>query len=335
MLCRVADSLFWMSRYIERAENTARLMDVNLQMVLESEQAGGEGWKAHWEAILRSTGDLDLFNQHFNHVDSASVTEFLTFSLDNPSSVISCINAARENARQIRDQITSEMWEVINRLYLSLKGQNALTVWNQGPTEFYNQIKEFTHLFHGLTDSTFPRGTGYEFMRAGTFLERAEKTGRILDIKYWIVLPSLHEVGGAVDLSQWAALLRATSALDAYRWEYVREIEPCNVAELLVLSRKFPRSIRFCLEQYDTAIHNISKCPQTHYSNEAERLSGKLLSDLNYTTADEIITLGIHEFLESVQAKLGQLGIELNERYMFFPVVDPAAEATAKANATA
>ncbi len=327
MLCRVVDSLFWMSRYIERAENTARLMDVNLQMVLESDHSGGENFQRQWEAILRSTGDLALFHKHYETADSVTVMEFLTFNRKNPSSVVSCIASARENARQIRDQITSEMWEVINRLHLFLKTMTVDKMMAQGASDFFKEIREYIHLFQGITASTYPRQLGYDFIRAGQYLERADKTGRILDIKYWILLPSLQDVGGALDVAQWAALLRACSALDAYHWNFVSEVNPKNVASLLILSSDFPRSIRFCLEKFDEALHHISHCPAREYSNDLERISGRLLSDLNYTTPEEIMRIGIHEYLEQLQVRIDELGVKLSETYMFFPVYDPALEA--------
>lgn len=328
MLCRVVDSLFWMSRCVERAENTARLIDVNLQLVLENDACTGESFQREWEAILRTTGDMALFSKYYETADSATVMEFLTFNRNNPSSVVSCISSARENARQVRDQISSEMWEVINRLHLYLKTTTMEQVLAQGASDFFKEIREYIYLFQGITASTYPRQLGYDFIRAGQYLERADKTGRILDIKYWILLPSVQDVGGAIDLAQWAALLRACSALDAYHWNFVSEITPKNIANLLILSRDFPRSIRFCLEMFDQALHHISKCPLSQYSNDVERCSGKLLSDLNYTTADEIMRMGIHEYLETLQPRIAELGVKLSEAYMFFPVYDPAEEAS-------
>lgn len=327
MLCRVVDSLFWMSRYIERAENTARLVDVNLQMGLESDHSVGDDHQRQWEAILRSTGDLALFNRLYEVADSVTVMEFLTFNRSNPSSIVSCIAAARENARQIRDQITTEMWEVINRLHLYLKTITVDKMMEQGASDFFKEIREYIHLFQGITASTYPRQLGYDFIQAGQYLERADKTGRILDIKYWILLPSLQDVGGALDIAQWTALLRACSAQDAYHWNFVTEVNPRNVASLLILSPEFPRSIRFCLERFDEALHHISHCPLREYRNDLERISGKLLSDLNYTTAEEITRIGIHEYLEQLQVRIDELGVKLSEAYMFFPIYDPALEA--------
>lgn len=333
MLCRVADSLFWMSRYLERAENTARIVDVNLQMLLELEGLEPEQQKTHWEPILASLGELAVFHSLYDEANGHTVPEFLTFNRKNSSSLISCVFAARENARMIRDQISSDMWESINRLYLSLKSTDIEAVWNHGPSEFYYQIKETIHSFQGLTDATYPQTEGYHFINAGKFLERADKTGRILDIKYHLLLPDVEQVGGGVDTAQWVSLLKGASALEAYHRIYVTNILPASVAEFLILSPSFPRSIRFCLEHLAQALHSISGCPRTHYDNEAERILGKLLSELQYTSAEEIISNGLHQFLGRSEETINNIGIELANRYMFFPIEDPALDAETQSNA--
>jgi uncharacterized alpha-E superfamily protein len=180
MLCRVADSLFWMSRYIERAENTVRLVDVNLQLLLETDGANEETIATFWRPIIESTGDMPLYRKRHDNFESQSVMEFLTFDRDNPSSLIACVGAARENARMIRDQISEDMWEVINRLYLMLKRTDPKKIWRSGPYDFYKEVREYSNLFQGYTASTYPRETGYEFIMVGKYLERADKTGRIL-----------------------------------------------------------------------------------------------------------------------------------------------------------
>jgi uncharacterized alpha-E superfamily protein len=326
MLCRVADSLFWMSRFIERAENTARLVDVNLQLLLETSRAREDQPPSLWEPILTSTGDLELFHTLYPVAETKPVMQFLTFSRDNPSSVFSCVCSARENARMVRDQISSEMWEAINRLYLFLKEQDFDRVWRSGPYDFYKEIKEYSLLFQGITESTFPHQLGYEFIKAGKYLERGDKTGRILDSKHHLLHWGRDADVGAFDVAQWTAVLRACSALESYNQVYATEVTPLNVADLLILSWHFPRSMLFCLEQLDLAMHAISGCPRTHYSNQAERISGRLISDLKYVTTDEILRGGMHEFLDKAADEIGRIGVEFSQRYMFFPVHDPAAE---------
>lgn len=323
LLCRVADSLFWMSRYIERAENTARLVDVNLQLLLETD-GSSKAAARHWEGILQCTGDLALFRSLYDKTTSEAAMEFFTFNRNNPSSVISCVYSARENARMIRDQIADEMWVVINRAYLFLKSQNARQVWESGPNDFFEHVKEFTILFQGTTDAIFPHNVGFEFIKCGMFLERADKIACILDSKYYLSLSGNHDAGGAVDTAGWITVLRACSGREAYQRTFVQDITVRNVSELLLLSRVFPRSVFYSILSLQSAVHAISGCPITHYSNEAERLIGKLVSDFSYTSTEEIKNKGLHETIAEIKSHIDMIAIELSKRYMFFPIVDPS-----------
>ena len=327
MLSRVAASLYWMGRYLERAENIARLLDVNIQLLIDFGSIDDQRIKEHWIPVLRSAGDEELFFQHYPKADSASVTEFMTFHRDNPNSVFSCVCAARENARQVRDQISMEMWEVLNEVYLFLQSKDAHEVWRDGPGAFYDQVKRFSHLFQGLTDSTFSRTEGWEFIQFGKYLERADKTTRILDVKYHILLPRATDVGGAVDAAQWQAVLRSTSALEAYRRFYVTEILPRKVAEFLVLSESFPRSLRYCLGELEHSLARIGggrrEClPRGEAEVDFDRLRGELES----LTINEIIARGLHEYLQDAQAVIGRLATHVYDTFMHHPPVDLAAE---------
>jgi uncharacterized alpha-E superfamily protein len=282
--------------------------------------------REHWLPILCSAGDEETFFKFYERADSESVTEFLTFSEENPNSIISCLFTARENARQVRDQISIEMFEALNECYLFLKSRNAREVWQTGAHEFFEQIKKYSHLFQGLTDSTFIRNEGYEFINLGKFLERADKTTRILDIKYHILLPSVADVGGAVDAAQWQAILRSVSALEAYRRFHIEDILPGKVAEFLIFSTTFPRSIRYCLQRLDTELHRLSGKERREYRSAEERAFGKLLSDLNFLTIGEILDSGLHQFLQSVQTTLDHLDDHVYEEYMYHPPVDVEAE---------
>ncbi len=326
MLSRVADSLYWMSRYIERAENVARLLDVNLQLQLDFEEMDDDKLKEHWEPILRATGDEKLFHELYERADSASVTDFLTFNRNNPSSILASMMAARENASMIRDQLSTEMWQCINQAYLFLKSNNAKQVWDSGPYEFYKQIQDYSHYFIGLSDATFSHTEGFYFMQVGKFLERADKTSRIIDVKYHILLPSIEEVGGAVDAVQWSAVLRSCSALEAYHRIYIASVDPHKVADFLIFNDYFPRSIQFCVREMDKNLHRISGCPLGEYSNHAERASGRLLSDLKYNTIQDAFTQGLHEYLQAMQERFMEIGGQVYESYMFHPHVDMAAE---------
>ncbi|MEM8866728.1 MAG: alpha-E domain-containing protein [Verrucomicrobiota bacterium] len=326
MLSRVADSLYWMSRYIERAENIARLLDVNLQLLLDFEEMDDDKLKEHWEPVIRAAGEEELFYELYDQADSRSVTDFLTFNRKNSSSVISCMLAARDNARMIRDQISTEMWQCLNQAYLFLKSNNAKQVWENGPYEFYSQIQDYSHSFQGLADATFTHTEGFYFMRVGKFLERADKTSRILDIKYHILLPSLEEVGGAVDAVQWGAILRSCSAFEAYHRIFVTSVTPMKVSEFLIFSEKFPRSIKFCVRELDKNLHKISGCPLAEYSNKAERASGRILSDLNYSSIHDAFDHGLHEYLVNLQDRFAEIGKAVFDTYMFHQRPDMASE---------
>jgi len=328
MLSRVAASLYWMGRYLERAENLARLLDVNIQLLIDFGSIDDQGVREHWIPVLRAVGDEELFFQHYDKADSASVTEFMTFHRGNPNSVFSCVGAARENARQVRDQISLEMWEVLNEVYLFLQSADAQQVWRDGPGAFYDQVKRFSHLFQGLTDATFSRTEGWEFLQFGKYLERADKTTRILDVKYHILLPRATDVGGAIDTAQWQAVLRSTSALEAYRRFYVTEILPRKVAEFLVLSDSFPRSLRYCLEALEHSLERIGggRLEPAPEPSEAEGDFAFLRGELGRLSIDDVIERGLHEFLEDAQAVIARLAAHVYDTFMHHPPVDLASE---------
>ncbi len=313
MLSRVADSLYWMSRYMERAENDARLLDVNLQLLLD---LGGEAdAMQHWAPVIASLEETDLFDSLYAAADEQSVTEFLTLQRKNPNSILSCLTLARENARTTREQISSEMWEQINRLYLFVRSDEAKGLLATSPHEFFTRIMFGSHLFQGTTDATMTHGEGWDFIRIGAFLERADSTSRVLDVKYHILLPSGEDVGGNVDTIQWMAVLKSVSALEAYCKLYVSQVAPWKVAEFLITHREFPRSIRYCIDSLDQALHRISGADESRYANEAERLSGRLRSDVDYVTIGEIFEFGLHEYLTAIQERLVEVSNAMYATY--------------------
>ncbi|HEY2801680.1 MAG TPA: alpha-E domain-containing protein [Chthoniobacterales bacterium] len=313
MLSRVADSLYWMSRYIERAENDARLLDVNLQLLLD---LGGEAEAMqHWAPVIASLEETDLFDSLYAAADEQSVTDFLTLQRKNPNSILSCLTLARENARTTREQISSEMWEQINRLYLFVQSDEAKLLLSTSPHEFFTRVIFGSHLFQGITDATMTHGEGWDFIRIGAFLERADSTSRILDVKYHILLPSGEDVGGNVDTIQWMAMLKSVSALEAYCKLYVSQVAPWKVAEFLITHREFPRSIRYCVDSLDRALHRISGVDESRYANEAERFSGRLRSDVDYITIGEIFEVGLHEYLTTVQERLVEVSNAMYATY--------------------
>jgi uncharacterized alpha-E superfamily protein len=319
MLSRVAHSLYWMSRYIERAENIARLLDVNLQFLTDFQDITHTKLNTYWESLILSTGDEELFGKLYPAANSSSVTEFLAFDLRNTGSILACVYAARENARMIRDQISLEMWEAINELYLFLKSQTTASVWAAGPQEFFTKINRASHLFQGLTASTYSRNEGWEFIEFGKYLERADKTTRILDVKYHILLPNATDVGGALDTAQWQAVLRSASALEAYRRFYVREILAWKAAEFLIFSDSFPRSLHFCVAQVDEFLRRILGDTGARARSPAARSSRRLLAELQSLTITDVLDQGLHEFLMGIQATLATISDEVVNTTMFYP----------------
>jgi uncharacterized alpha-E superfamily protein len=315
MLSRVADSLYWMSRYIERAENNARIAGVNLQLLLDLTNPSGADPQQQWDPIISSLEENELFASLYDNPDGKAVIDFVSLQEKNPNSIHSCLTLARENARTTSEQISSEMWEQINRLYLFVKGDSAKQLARTSPYEFFKHIIVGSHLFQGITDATMTHGEGWDFIRIGKLLERADCTSRILDVKYHILLPSGEKVGGNVDTIQWMSVLRSCSALEAYRKIYVDQVAPWRVAEFIITHADFPRSIRFSVDSLDAALHRISGSSETHYANEAERLSGRLRSDLDYITIGDIFKFGLHEYLEQIQERLVEIGHALHTIY--------------------
>ena len=264
MLSRVADSLYWMSRYIERAENNARIAGVHLQLLLDLTNPSGAGPQQQWDPIISSLEENEFFSSLYDNPDGKAVIDFVSLQEKNPNSIHSCLTLARENARTTSEQISSEMWEQINRLYLFVKSDPAKKLARTSPYEFFKLIIAGSHLFQGITDATMTHGEGWDFIRIGKLLERADCTSRILDVKYHILLPSGEKVGGNVDTIQWMSVLRSYSALEAYRKIYVGQVAPWKVAEFVITHADFPRSIRFSVDSLDAALHRISGSSETH-----------------------------------------------------------------------
>ncbi len=319
MLSRVADSLYWMSRYAERAENIARILDVNLQLMLDLPKLGPEGQKTLWEPVLRSTGDHEDFYEHYKATSSENVIDFLTLHPKNSNSIVNCITTARENARHVREQISLEMWEEINRTYLWIKSQTLKKIQRQGPYEFFSAVKNASHLFQGITDGTMTHGEDWDFIQVGKYLERADMTTRILDANDEIFIsqkPTAAQTGGTL---QWSAILRSCSSHDAYRKFYVAQVEPDKVVEFLILNEFFPRSIRFCAQALNDALRRISGCKEEHFTNQAEKLTGRLVAELNYSALEDIKTVGMHQYMDELQIKLNTIGEAIFKTYLFSP----------------
>ncbi|MGL5081812.1 MAG: alpha-E domain-containing protein [Microcoleaceae cyanobacterium] len=317
MLSRVADSIYWLNRYVERAENIARFVDVNRNLLLDSPP----GLQQQWEPLVLTTGDLGLFQNRYGEATAENVIQFLTFDHEYPNSIISCLRAARENARSVREIISSEMWEQVNEFYMMVRDAAQAETLCELP-ELFNQVKLWGHLFAGVMDATMTHGEGWHFGLIGRLLERADKTSRILDVKYYILLPSVQDVGTALDEIQWIALLRSASAYEMYRKHQQHRITPYGVVEFLVLNREFPRSIQYCFLQAERSLCQITGSIPGTWCNPAERELGRLRSELDYFTVDEIMQRGLHEFLDGLQKRTNQVGKRIFETFFALePVV--------------
>jgi uncharacterized alpha-E superfamily protein len=310
MLSRVAESIYWLSRYIERAENVARFIDVNLHLMLDLPI----GTTEQWEPLVQTTGDVPLFQERYGQATREHVVAFLTFDAENPNSILSCLRAARENARSVRQIISSEMWEQVNRFYLMVSAAASDGRVRQAPHDVFTEIKLGSHLFVGITDATMSHGEGWHFGRLGRLLERADKTSRILDVKYYILLPAAADVGTPFDDIQWAAVLKSASAFEMYRKRHGR-LSPDRVADFLILDREFPRAMHDCIVKAEESLHAISGTPLGTFQNLAEQRLGRLRSEFDYAQIQEIITGGLHEFLDAFQAKLNRVGAAIHETF--------------------
>ena len=309
MLSRVADSIYWMARYIERAENVARFIHVNLNLALD---LGPE--LEQWAPLIFTTGDENTFLERYPVASRETVIQFLTLDEENPNSILSCLRAARENARTVRDIISSEMWEELNKFYLMVCDAAKEAGAAESPFEFYGKIKGHGAMLEGLAETTMSRGEAWHFRRLGRLIERAEKTSRILDVKYYLLLPTADDVGTPLDTNQWTALLKSASALEMYRKRHGR-ITPEQVAEFLILDRDFPRSMHFCLIRAEQSLMAITGGGPTTIRTSAEQRLGRLRAELDYASIKEIIGGGLHEFIDAFQVKLNAVGAAIFETF--------------------
>jgi len=307
MLSRVADAIYWIFRYIERAENMARFMDVNLNLMLDMPVDKS----AQWMPLVTVTGDHNWFFEHYDFASQENVIHFLTFDTDYSSSILSCVQAARENARSVREIISSEMWEQINRFYLMVRDASKTELVLKEPHQFLKEVKMHSHLLTGLTEVTMSHSEGWHFARMGAFLERADKTSRILDVKYFILLPKAEYVNAPYDNIQWTAVLKSASAFEMYR-KKCHQISPRGVADFLIFDRDFPRAIRHCVGKAEDSLHTISGSSAGTFSNNVERCLGRVRADLDYGDIGEVIAKGMHEYLDRLQYNLNEVGIEMN-----------------------
>jgi uncharacterized alpha-E superfamily protein len=316
MLSRVANLVYWMARYMERAENTARILDVNAQLVLDLQSHQGRDDPRAWEPLVYVSGSEAQFAKLYGRVvTERAVVDYLLFDLRNPSSFKSCLAAARENARCIRDQIASEVWEDLNTFYLQLKADDY-SRYASGSADYLARLKLRAQQFYGVAASMLPRDQGWWFFELGRHLERADNTSRILDVKYFMLLPSLHDVGSATDLIQWASVLRSCSAFEAFRRTRRGQLNLERVVDYLVRDEEFPRSIRYAACAVEHALAKIIGSLPQPVDNRAHRLAVDLCHELATTPVAQMLQLGLHEFLDQLQLRVGTLHEAVQEVFM-------------------
>ncbi len=303
MLSRTAESVYWMSRYLERAANVARVVGVNLNLEIDLSGLAEE----QWFPMVQVGGDESVFADRYGAPTRSNVIEFLTIDRTNPNSIASCVAAARENARTVRESISSEVWQEINEFYLDVTAPEARRFALHDAVRFFGSVTRACHVVAGTKSETMEHGEAWNFGRLGRFIERADQTSRILDVKFFLLLPSAADVGRPVDDLQWSALLRSASGFEAYRRAHGL-VSSESVVAFLLFDRAFPRSVGYCVSQAEFSLHGVTGTPMRRFANRAEQLLGRLASELDYTDAREVIGEGLHEFIDALQDRLNQVG---------------------------
>jgi uncharacterized alpha-E superfamily protein len=312
MLSRTADNLYWLSRYVERAEYLARILEVTQRLTTLPIAYGGE--TNEWESAVATAGCAGAFSAHYSEANEETVTEFLCFSTANPSSIRNCFELARTNARAVRTALTMEMWDAINGTWLQLKR------FGNGPTSreefvrFLRWVQEASLRFDGRAYRTMLRNDAYWFSRLGLYQERADNTARILDVKFHLLLPTNERVGGPLDYFQWAAILRSVSALTAYHWVYKESVKPWLIADLLILKDEMPRSLASC---YGNLVQNLDYISQAYgRQGPAQRQARAVRTKLQNSRMEEIFQQGLHEFIGDFISSNNRLGAAITEQYL-------------------
>jgi uncharacterized alpha-E superfamily protein len=308
LLSRVADTLYWIGRYLERAEHTARLLDVRLDLGLDR-PPDSDGWDFNrlYAAIrLPPTADAPT--------SPAGLVESLAFDLSNRDSVLACLTAARENARQVREEISSDMWEQVNALFLRMSQARREGTWSARPHYLSRLVIDGVHLFEGVTDATMGHGEGWQYLQTGRFLERAGATAALVDLHFnkGPVLPANHV--------EWVGLLRSCAALEAYCRCYTADLRPDRIAEFLLLNLEFPRSVRFAASRVESALRMISQLTGSGAGGRAERLAGRLHASLDYGQVDEILNDDPHAYLEGIGRYSAQIHTAVYQSYIMYPI---------------
>jgi len=315
MLSRTADHLFWMSRYTERAENTARLLDVNYQTSLLPQSTADV--QTGWRGLLSISELKPAYAARYGEsINAQDVMDFMVRDEKNPSSIVSCLRNARENARAVRGTLTTEVWETQNQTYLEVIRMLRNGDFERDPGKFFEWVKFRSHLSRGVTSGTMLQDEAFHFLRVGTFLERADNTARLVDVKFHAIQSDFPNVAGEEeqehDFYHWSAILRSVSAFEVYRKVYRDVIKPERVAELLILRPDMPRSLLACLNELITNLSMVTSDPLS----ETQRRAGKLRSDLQYARIDEILSAGLHAFLMQFLDRVNELGAHISREFL-------------------
>ncbi|MEI9421691.1 alpha-E domain-containing protein [Mesorhizobium sp. Cs1299R1N1] len=312
LLGRTANGLYWMNRYIERAENMARLVDAGLRMALTRTQSASE----EWNSVLLSAGSDVAFKQKYPDYTAANVSDFLLRDTSNPSSTMSSIETARNNARMVRTALTRETWESINEAWMALKRMLARPIDERDLPTVLDAIKRETALIRGSFYGTMLRNEIFDFSQLGTYVERADNTARILDVKYYVLLPSISWVGSTLDNYQWESILRSVSAHRSYRWVYDADYKPTNIADYLILNVRMPRSLTFCYRFLAEHLKFLSDDYGERHACHAT--AEKTQAMLRAGSIKDIFDAGLHEFLAGFIRDNTRLGDEIAQDYRFY-----------------
>jgi uncharacterized alpha-E superfamily protein len=312
MLSRTADSLYWVSRYTERADFVARILDATMRFASLPTSYGGE--RNEWEGAVASAGNLEEFRRHYDVANESTVRNFLAFSPHNPSSIRNCIEIARDNARAVRTALTIEMWDAINSAWLELRGKQSADMTQEEFARFVEWVKGVALAFDGSAYRTMLRNDAFWFTRLGLAIERADNTARILDVKYHTLLPASERVGGSLDYFQWTTILREVSAVTAYHWVYRDSVKPWLVADLLILNKQLPRSLANC---YEILVRHLDLIADAYgRRGPSQRYASNTLARLSATGIEAVFEKGLHEFITEFITDNNRLGSAIAEQYL-------------------
>ena len=312
MLGKTAGGLFWMFRYLERSENVARLVDAGFRIALTRFDAADD----EWASVVETSGVKEQYLDHHDQFDAGSVINFLLRDKANPSSVISVVEAARNNARLVRASLTREVWEATNNCWMTLKSSLSRPVKERELPQVLDTIRKQSAQVRGALHGTMLRNDIFNFARLGTFLERADSTARILDVKYYVLLPSARFVGSSLDNVQWETVLRSVSAMRSYRWLYKGDISPMGIADFLIMDHRMPRSLAFCYAKIEDNLAYLSK--DYDVKMPCHHLAESIYAKLKHQRIDAVLEFGLHEFIEEFLRDNGVLSSQIEQDYRFY-----------------